>query len=44
MKHSFSEKMASKTDAELIAIVNDHRNDYQAAAITAAELELKKEI
>ena len=34
--------MAQRTDAELIKILNEQRNDYQPEAVEAAELELKK--
>ena len=33
--------MTQRTDAELLKIVNEQRNDYQTEALEAAELELK---
>jgi hypothetical protein len=32
--------MSQRTDAELLKIVNEHRNDYQPEAVIAAEKEL----
>jgi hypothetical protein len=42
MPNQFSEAMSERTDAELIRILNDLRNDYQPEAIIAAEEEFAK--
>ena len=41
MDKNFEKTMTKRTDAELIKIVNEQRNDYQPEAIEAAELEIK---
>lgn len=41
MKNRFTNIMIQQTDAELLKIVNELRNDYQPEALNAAELELK---
>jgi hypothetical protein len=33
--------MSEKSDAELLKIINEQRNDYQIEAVEAAEIELK---
>jgi hypothetical protein len=42
MENNFSEVMEQRTDAELLKIVNEQRNDYQSQAVEAAEKELAK--
>ena len=42
MANQFTEQMSKRTNAELIKIVNEQRNDYQPEAVTAAEEELTK--
>lgn len=42
MSYTFSEVMAKQTDAELLKIITELRNDYEAEAIVAAEAELIK--
>lgn len=42
MNSQFSVAMSKRSDAELLIIVNERRNDYQVEAIQAAELELAK--
>lgn len=42
MNNKFSDVMPQHTDAELIKILNEHRNDYQPEAVEAAEVEFKK--
>ncbi len=41
MENKFTNIMTQRTDAELLRIVNEQRNDYQPEAIDAAEEELK---
>lgn len=41
MDNKFTSTMIQRTDAELLKIVNEQRNDYQPEALEAAELELK---
>jgi hypothetical protein len=41
MENKFTSIMTQRTDAELLKIVNEQRNDYQPEALEAAELELK---
>lgn len=41
MKNEFSSVMANLTDAELIKMVRDQRNDFHPRAIEAAESEIK---
>lgn len=41
MDNKFTSTMTQRTDAELLKIVNEQRNDYQPEALEAAELELK---
>jgi hypothetical protein len=41
MENKFTSIMTQRTDAELLKIVNEQRNDYQTEALEAAELELK---
>lgn len=41
MENKFTLVMSKKSDAELIKIVYDLRNDYQPEAVIAAEFELK---
>jgi len=41
MENKFSGVMSQRTDAELLKIVNEQRNDFQPEAVEAAELELK---
>jgi hypothetical protein len=41
MENKFISIMTQRTDAELLKIVNEQKNDYQPEAIEAAELELK---
>jgi hypothetical protein len=41
-ENKFTEVMSVRTDAELIKILIEHRNDYQPEAIEAAEIEFKK--
>ena len=41
MENKFISIMTQRTDAELLKIVNEQRNDYQTEALEAAELELK---
>jgi|WetSurMetagenome_2_1015567.scaffolds.fasta_scaffold1457483_1 hypothetical protein len=42
MENDFTAIMSQRTDAELLKIVNERRNDYQPDAVGAAELELQK--
>ncbi|MFM2306425.1 MAG: hypothetical protein RLZZ367_1094 [Bacteroidota bacterium] len=42
MDNSFDEVMAKESDAQLIKILTEHRNDYQPAAVEAAEKEFAK--
>jgi uncharacterized protein YqhQ len=42
MENQFTSVMTQRTDAELLKIVNEQKNDYQPKAIEAAELEIKK--
>ncbi len=42
MKPSFEEVMSKESDAELLKIVNEQRDDCQPAAVEAAERELAK--
>jgi len=42
MEKDFTTIMSQRTDAELLKIVKELRNDYQANAVIAAELELQK--
>jgi phosphomevalonate kinase len=42
MENNFSEVMEQRSDAELLKIVNEQRNDYQPQAVLAAEKELAK--
>jgi hypothetical protein len=42
MENDFTTIMSQRTDAELLKIVNELRNDYQPDAVRAAELELQK--
>jgi hypothetical protein len=41
MENKFTSVMTQRTDAELLKIVNEQKNDYQPEALEAAELELK---
>ena len=41
MANKFTGIMSKRTDAELIKIVNEQRNDYQPEALEAAEQELQ---
>jgi hypothetical protein len=41
MENDFSEVMKQKSDGELIEIVTRLKNDYQPAAVAAAETEIK---
>lgn len=41
MENQFTKVMAQRTDAELLRIVNEQKNDYQPEAVEAAENELK---
>ncbi|PKL85318.1 MAG: hypothetical protein CVV22_08620 [Ignavibacteriae bacterium HGW-Ignavibacteriae-1] len=41
MENQFTDVMSERSDAELLIIVNEHRKDYQAAAVEAAEKELR---
>jgi hypothetical protein len=40
MENKFTTVMAKKTNAELLTILNSERNNYQAIAIEAAEIEI----
>ncbi len=42
MENKFLEVMSKRTDSELVEIVTKNRADYQAEAIVAAEIEIKK--
>lgn len=42
MTNEFSIIMSQRTDAELLKIVNEQRNDFQSEAVAAAEAELQK--
>ncbi|MEO8146231.1 MAG: hypothetical protein ABI723_01275 [Bacteroidia bacterium] len=42
MPNKYSEQMSKQTDAELIKIVNELRDDYETEAVSAAEEELAK--
>ena len=41
MENKFSSVMSQRTDADLLKIVNEQRNDFQPEAVEAAEIELK---
>jgi hypothetical protein len=40
MENQFTNVMSQRSDADLLKIVNEHRNDYQPEAVIAAENEL----
>ncbi len=42
MDNEFASIMASRSDAELLRIVNELKDDYQLEAVEAAEIEIKK--
>jgi len=42
MEDNFVEIMAQRTDAELLKILKEQRDDYQPDAVLAAEIEFKK--
>jgi hypothetical protein len=42
MENEFTDVMAKRPDSELLEIITKRRNDFQPAAIEAAELEIEK--